>query len=74
MIELFTGVHWVRNFFFVPTKTMPRKLSKDYSLRRHSIIGKSIAAANDLVLGVGSKNEVSKKEPEKNNIGLKTMV
>ena len=74
MTELFTGVHWVRNFFFVPTKTMPRKLSKDYSLRRRSIIGHSITAANDLVLGVSSKNENSKKVPEKTKTGLKTMV
>ena len=53
---------------------MPRKLAKDYSLRRRSIIGQSIAAANDLVLAVSSKNEISKKVPEKTEIGLKTMV
>ena len=52
---------------------MPRKLAKDYSLRRRSIIGQSIAAANDLVLAVSSKNEISKKVPEKKT-GLKTMV
>ena len=73
-IELLKGVHWIRNFFFVPTEMMPRKLSKDYNLRRHSIIGQSIAAANDLVVRVTSKNEITEKPLAKPGVCLKNMV
>ena len=72
--ELLKGVHWIRNFFFVPTQMMPRKLSKDYNLRCHSIVGKSIAAANDLVVRVTSKNEITKKPFTTPGVGLKNMV
>ena len=73
-IELLKGVHWIRNFFFVPTKMMPRKLSKDYNLRRNSIFGQSIAAANNLVVRVTSKNEITKKPLAKPGVCLTNMV
>ena len=32
-------VHWIRNFFFLPMRAMPRELGKKYDMRRESYVG-----------------------------------
>ena len=32
-------VHWIRNFFFLPLRAMPRELSENYDMRRESYVG-----------------------------------
>ena len=53
-------VHWIRNFFFLPMRAMPREVGEKYDIRSESCLGKlkrdySPATSSEMLPIEGSK-------------------
>ena len=62
-------VHWVRNFFFLPMKAMPRELDEKYDMRRESYVG-TLKRDYSPATGPGTLQKAGSKRTLKSLVGI----